>query len=92
MQITALALPLEAFVNASYFTLRSGGKTWITFLFDSAYLWVLSIPMARLLTGATAWPILPIYMICTFIDVIKAFAGGVLIKKDVWVHNIVNDN
>jgi hypothetical protein len=48
--------------------------------------------MARLLTGATAWPILPIYMICTFIDVIKAFAGGVLIKKDVWVHNIVNDN
>ena len=92
LMIVALAGPVNSFCHCCYFTLRSGGKTWITFLFDSAYLWVLSIPMARLLTGATAWPILPIYMICTFIDVIKAFAGGVLIKKDVWVHNIVNDN
>jgi len=92
LMIVALAGPVNAFCHCCYFTLRSGGKTWITFAFDSAYLWVLSIPLARLLTGATAWPILPIYMICTFIDIIKAFAGGVLIKKDVWVHNIVNDN
>ena len=92
LMIVACAGPVNAFCHCCYFTLRSGGKTWITFLFDSAYLWVLSIPLARLLTGATVWPILPIYMICTFIDVIKALAGGVLIKKDVWVHNIVNDN
>jgi len=92
LMIVACAGPVNAFCHCCYFTLRSGGKTWITFLFDSAYLWVLSIPLARLLTGATVWPILPIYMICTFIDVIKALAGGVLIKKDVWVHNIVSDN
>ena len=92
LMIVAMAGPVNAFCHCCYFTLRSGGKTWITFLFDSVYLWVLSIPLARLLTGATVWPILPIYAVCTFIDVIKAFAGGILIKKNVWVHNIVNDN
>ena len=92
LMIVACAGPVNSFCHCCYFTLRSGGKTWITFAFDSAYLWILSIPLARLLTGATMWPILPIYMFCTFIDVIKAFAGGVLIKKDVWVHNIVSDN
>lgn len=92
LMIVACAGPVNAFCHCCYFTLRSGGKTWITFMFDSAYLWVLSIPLARLLTGATVWPILPIYIICTFIDVIKALAGGILIKKDVWVHNIVSDN
>ena len=92
LMIVALAGPVNSFCHCCYFTLRSGGKTWITFAFDSVYLWVLSIPLARLLTGATAWPILPIYAICTFIDIIKACAGGILIKKDVWVHNIVGDN
>ena len=90
LMIVACAGPINAFCHCCYFTLRSGGKTWITFLFDSAYLWVLSIPLARLLTGATLWPILPIYMCCTFIDVIKAAFGGFLIKKGVWVNNIVN--
>ena len=88
--IVALAGPINSFCHCCYFTLRSGGKTWITFLFDSVYLWVLSIPLARALTGLTVWPILPIYACCTFIDVIKAFFGGILIKKGVWVNNIVD--
>ena len=88
--IVALAGPINAFCHCCYFTLRSGGKTWITFLFDSAYLWILSIPLARALTGLTAWPILPIYACCTFIDVVKATFGGVLIKKGIWANNIVD--
>ena len=90
--IVALAGPVNAFCHCCYFTLRSGGKTWITFMFDSVYLWVLSIPLARLLTGSTALPILPIYAICTYIDIIKAIVGGTLLKKGVWINNIVNDN
>ena len=33
--ITAAFFPVQGFLNALYFTLRSGGKTMITFLFDS---------------------------------------------------------
>ena len=41
-------MPIQAFNNASYFIIRSGGKTWITFLFDSFFCWVVSIPLAFL--------------------------------------------
>ena len=32
--IAGLSLPIHAFLHATYFTIRSGGKTFITFLFD----------------------------------------------------------
>ena len=44
--ISALVMPLCAFSHCAYFTLRSGGKTVVTFLFDSVYTWVLIIPFA----------------------------------------------
>ena len=89
LRIVALAAPIQAFNHASYFTLRSGGKTWITFLFDSCYLWVISIPMARVLSLGTVWPILLVYAICQLSELIKTFIGFVLLKKGVWINNIV---
>lgn len=90
--IVALSGPISSISHCCYFALRSGGKTWITFLFDSVYLWVISVPLARLLTSFTVWPILPIYAVCTFVDIIKASVGVILIRKGVWVHNIVGKN
>ena len=37
IMIMAIFMPQNAFLHASYFTLRSGGKTIITFLFDSVF-------------------------------------------------------
>lgn len=89
--IVAFAAPIHSFVHVSYFTLRSGGKTWITFLFDCAYMWVVSIPLARILANHTALAILPMYAICQYSDIIKAVLGAILLKKGVWIHNIVDD-
>jgi len=89
LRIVGLAAPIHSFCNASYFTLRSGGKTWITFMFDAGYLWVISIPLARILSIHTVWPILLVYAICEFIDITKALMGGIMIKKGVWINNIV---
>ena len=91
IMIVALAGPIQAISHCNYFAMRAGGKTWITFLFDSAYLWVITIPLARILTSFTQWPILPIYACCTFADFFKMVFGVVLIRKNVWVHNIVGD-
>ncbi len=91
IRIVALSGPLHAFNHASYFTLRSGGKTWITFLFDGAYLWVVSIPLVRLLSIGTTWHILLVFFLCEFIDIVKAVLGFVLLKKGVWINNIVKD-
>ena len=64
IRIMAVYMPFGAFLHASYFTLRSGGKTWVTFLFDSVYLWIISIPVARMLSTGTDWHIILVYGIC----------------------------
>lgn len=86
--ITAICMPQNAFMNAAYFTLRSGGKTVVTFLFDSVYVWVVSIPLAYVLTRYTGISIIPIYFICQFVDIVKCIIGFVLVKKGVWLENI----
>jgi putative MATE family efflux protein len=91
IRICAFCMPLFAFMHCSYFTLRSGGKTIITFLFDSCYVWVISIPLAFVLTRFTGLPIVPIYFICNFIDIMKCILGYVLLKKGVWINNVVNE-
>lgn len=89
IRISALFTPLYAFLHTAYFTLRSGGKTVITFLFDSAYLWVIGIPVAYILSRFTNLPIIPLYFVCNLMDVIKCIIGYVMLKKKIWVHNIV---
>ena len=91
LRIVGFAAPIHAFCHASYFTLRSGGKTWITFLFDGGYLWVVSIPLVRLLAIHTAWPILLVFALCEYVDIVKAVMGFAMIKKGVWINNIVAD-
>ena len=84
----AFAAPLHAFLNASYFTLRSGGKTVITFLFDSGYIWCVSMLLAFVLTRFTSLPIVPLYFICQAVDIFKCALGYVLVKRGVWVQDI----
>lgn len=64
-----------------YFTLRSGGKTIITFLFDSIFTWVVSVSIAFVLCKFTALPILTIYVIVQSADVIKVILGYILVKR-----------
>lgn len=87
--ITALFFPLQGFLNALYFTLRSGGKTLVTFLFDSVFSWAVSVPMALLLCNLTSLPILAIFAIVQAADFIKVTIGYILIKKGVWISNLV---
>lgn len=88
--IEALFMPVNAFIHASYFTLRSGGKTVVTFFFDCMYVWICSIPAVFLLSHFTDMPIVPIYFTCKSLDLLKCGIGAVLLKRRVWVQNIVN--
>ncbi|PXV87329.1 putative MATE family efflux protein [Lachnotalea glycerini] len=89
IMVAALCMPINAFTHASYFTLRSGGKTIITFLFDSVFVWVISIPAAYFLTRFSDLHIIMVYLICQLLDIIKCIIGYILIKKGVWLQNIV---
>ena len=85
----ACMMPFCAFTNASYFTLRSGGCTGITFLFDSAYMWCLVVPMAFVLSRFTDIAVVPLYMLVQGTELIKAIIGYALVKKGVWLRNLV---
>lgn len=84
-----LFMPMYAASHASYFTLRSGGSTLMTFLFDAAYVWVINIPLARLLTYHTALPIELLYPLCELAGLTKLVLGILLVRSGVWVKNIV---
>ena len=89
IMITAIFMPQNAFLHASYFTLRSGGKTIITFLFDSVFIWCISVTIAFTLSHFTTFPVIAIYTLVQIGDWIKCLIGFILVKKGVWLQNIV---
>jgi len=92
MQLTAFIMPFDAFVTASYFIMRSGGKTIITFLFDSGCMWGISILSAFLLVNFTTLPIVPLFGIVQLAYVIKAILGFFIVRRGKWIQNIVAEN
>ena len=88
----ALTMPIDSLAVTGYFTIRSGGKTLITFLFDSAYSWVVTIPLAWCLVHFTNLPIVPLYFIVRFSGIIKSGLGLVLVHKGIWCQNIVAED
>lgn len=91
LKIAACMLPIISIYYSSYFTMRAGGKTFLTFLFDSGYTFVFTFMSALLLTRLTSLPILTIYILVQCVDIPKATLGLVLVRKGIWVHNIVSD-
>ncbi len=87
----AVCLPFSAFKNATYFTLRSGGRTFITFLFDGGFVWAVSLPIAFILSRFTNASVLLIFISVQIGDFLKAILGYILVKKGVWIRNIVSD-
>lgn len=89
IMISALFVPQHALLNTSYFTLRAGGKTMIAFFFDSVFIWCISVVLAFTLAKCTPLSILWIYFLVQLADGVKAIIGVILVKKGVWLHNIV---
>ena len=87
--ISAIWMPAHGMLHATYFTLRSGGKTIITFFFDCGFSWCVSVPLAYCLATFTSLNIITIYFIVQSAELIKCVIGAILIKKGVWLSNIV---
>ena len=86
--VAACFMPIHAFNNAAYFILRSGGKTWITFLFDSCFCWIASIPAAYFLAHYTQVPIVQMFALVSAIEMIKVAIGWKLVKTGFWIRDI----
>lgn len=87
--VHACMMPFESFAHNCYFTLRSGGQTFITFLFDSASVWAISVPVAFILSRFTDLPLVPLFIICTSLNFIKYFIGAILLRSGRWAKKLV---
>ena len=90
--ITALFFPLQGYLNSMYFTIRSGGKTVITFIFDSVFSWTVCASCAYVLAHFTKLNIIGIYITIQSLDFIKVIVGYIMIKKEIWVSNLVTES
>ena len=89
LYVIAVMMPLYAIAHCCYFTLRSGGRTIITFIFDSGYTWGICVPGAYILAYLTDLPIVPVYFGVQALELIKVIFGLILVKNGLWVRNIV---
>ncbi len=91
LTVAGISLPVHALVHAIYFTLRAGGKTIVTFLFDSVYLWCVPALISFILCRFTAVPIVYIYFMVQFSDVIKLMIGLPMLKPSFWAKCVITD-
>lgn len=89
---SASFLPLIGILNSLYFSLRSGGKIFITLLFDSVFTWVFIVPIAFALCKYSDLPILIIFILVNSLEFIKIIIAYTLIKKGNWISNLVENN
>lgn len=89
IKVSAIFMVVDAYKNATYFTLRSGGRTWITFFFDAGYVWAISIPIAFILSRFTNLTAVQMFLCVYLGDFFKIILGTVLVEKRVWLKNIV---
>lgn len=86
--LNAMAMPFNSYTNATYFTLRSGGQTLVTFLFDSCFVWCVCVPTAFCLTRFVGISIIPLFAICQATDLIKCALGYIMLKQGKWIQNL----
>ena len=89
--ITSAVMPFHAYTNACYFTLRSGGLTRLTMVYDCSFVWCVCIPLAFGLCRFTALPIVPVYAAVTATEGLKALFGHHFVHQEKWVRNIVEN-
>ena len=89
--VSGCALPFFSYANAAYFTLRSGGRVGITFLFDSVYMWGVVIPTVVVLANFTNISIYWLYIAGTVAETLKCIFGFVFLRKINWARRLVAD-
>ena len=91
IRIACLFMPVIAFLHGAYFCMRSGGKTIITFIFDAGFVLAVVDPVSYLLCSPQTMKIETIFFLVYLLDILKAAVGYYVLKKRIWVNNIVKE-
>ena len=91
IRVMAFWLPMWALANIGYFTVRSGGRVAVVFLFDSVFTWAVKVSVLRILVMKTAMDVVDIYFTVNGLETIKAVVGILLVLSGMWMQDLVNE-
>jgi Na+-driven multidrug efflux pump len=83
-----LTMPAAALATSTYYTIRSGGRVFITMLFDSVYAWVIVMPVVASLAFLTDMPFRIMLPIVLVVENLKLLPGLILVNKGIWLRQI----
>lgn len=87
--INGVLMPFYAYTHASYFIIRAGGRTGITMIFDSCFVWFISVPAAFIISRFTAIDVITMMAIVQSLEIIKCIIGGIMVNAGIWARKIV---
>lgn len=88
MRASAIYMPFQAMANCCYFAIRSGGRTLLTMVFDSVYIWVVCIPYTFALVALTSLGIETVYPLSQLIHILKAALSLAIVSTGFWARNL----
>lgn len=91
MTCFGFTMPAAALATSTYYTIRSGGRVFVTMLFDSVYAWVIVIPVVAslaYLTDISFYYLLPITLI---VENLKLLPGLYLVNKGIWIRQLKSE-
>ena len=86
--VIAAVMPFQGFAQVTYFAIRAGGKSFITFMFDAGFMWLVSVPLIYILSRFTQVPIVPLYAMSHCTMILKCVVGALMLKSDAWIQNL----
>ena len=87
IKVSAVFMPFLCYENSSYFTLRAGGRIFLTSLFDGFFVLFFCGGIAFIFKGIA--PVSITYVAVEATNILKAAMGFVFLKKKLWVRNLV---
>lgn len=85
----AMYMAFNAVAHCCYFAIRSGGRIFMTMLFDSIYTWVICVPYTYLMVHYSGMNIELLYPLCYLTDAVKCMSGLFVVRLGYWARNVV---
>ena len=81
---------MDALAHSSYFTIRSGGRTVITFLLDSVFTLVVVVPLSYVLCNWTDMNVCLVYGLVEAANILKFCIALPILISGSWAHNVIS--
>lgn len=91
IRVIAYLLPIRGFTHLAYYTLRSGGRSILTLMFDGGYLTIVCLPVTYLFAVFTGLSAVMLFTVSLIAELSKFVLAAIWMKKGIWIRSVVSD-